>query len=128
MTTTGLEVRVRQGNERAEVGRFTATLSNVVGALREIDRVYVMRATRATWVVADLSRDADEMIVRLEARPSPKKRPVEDMLTAAAALVTGAHRLETLPEVPPLYLPETVSRIAQLATETGHSSGFIEYL
>ena len=38
----------------------------IVKSLREIDRVYLMHGTRATWVLADLSHDADDLSVRLE--------------------------------------------------------------
>lgn len=115
MATTGLEVRVREGRERAEVGRFTRTLDEIVLALREIDRTYLMRGTRATWILADLDHDGDEMVVRLEARPSTRGRPTEDMLVPMRAFVEGAARLYVAAEVPRLFTATTVERIAVLA-------------
>ena len=115
MGTTGLEVRLREGRERAEVGRFTRSLDEIVLALREIDRVYLMRGTRATWILTDLDHDGDDMVVRLEARPSSKKRPTDDMLVPVRAFVEGAARLSEAAEVPRLFTAATVERVAELA-------------
>jgi hypothetical protein len=116
MPTTGLEVRLREGRERAEVNRFTATLNEIVRSLREIDRVYLLQATRATWVLADLAHDADDLVVRLEARLVPTTRELDDMLVPVRALVDGARMLQQEPAVPRLFSPATVSRLARLAT------------
>lgn len=115
MSITGLEVRMHEGRERAEVGRFTRTLDEIVRSLREIDRVYLMRGTRATWVLADLAHDRDEMVVRLEARPSTSSRRTEDMRVPATAFVEGAASLSEIAEVPRLFTPTTVGRLASLA-------------
>jgi len=118
MPTTGLEVRLTEGRERAEVGRFTRTLDEIVRSLREIDRIYLRKGTRATWVMAGLSQDRqrDELIVRLEARPRSSERTAEDMLKPVEALVTGAARLAEVPEVPEYFSPTTVGRLGELAT------------
>ena len=108
-------MRLREGRERAEVARFTKTLDEIVRSLREIDRVYLMRGTRATWVLADLSHQDDEMVVRLEARPSPRQRTTQDMLVPATAFVSGAAQLSEVAAVPDLFLPTTVQRLAELA-------------
>ena len=115
MTTTGLEVRLHEGRERAEVARFTKTLDEIVRSLREIDRVYLMRGTRATWVLADLRHDQAEMVVRLEARPSTHARPSEDLLVPVMAFVAGAASLSEIAEIPRLFTPSTVERLAGLA-------------
>lgn len=115
MATTGLEVRLREGRERAEVGRFTRTLDEIVLALKEIDRVYLQRGTRATWILTDLNHDGDDMVVRLEARPSSRKRPTDDMLVPVRAFVEGAARLNEVAEVPRLFSTTTVERVAELA-------------
>src|SRR5689334_17470340 len=116
MPTTGLEVRLTEGRERAEVARFTRTLDEIVRSLREIDQVYLRRGTRATWVMADLSHDrsSDELVVRLEARPRSSERTAEDMLKPVDALVTGAERLSEIPEVPEYFSQSTVTRLAGL--------------
>ncbi|WP_347268962.1 hypothetical protein [Paracoccus sp. (in: a-proteobacteria)] len=116
MPTTGLEVRLTEGRERAEVARFTKTLDEIVRSLREIDRVYLRKGTRATWVLADLKHDHEELIVRLEARPRSSERTVEDMLRPVDALVIGAERLGEVAEVPEFFLPQTVGRLGELAT------------
>jgi len=115
MTTTGLEVRLHEGRERAEVTRFTKTLDEIVRSLREIDRVYLMRGTRATWVLADLRHDHDEMVVRLEARASTSARTAEDMLVPVMAFVAGAASLNEVAVIPRLFSPTTVERLASLA-------------
>jgi len=115
MTTTGLEVRLHEGRERAEVTRFTKTLDEIVRSLREIDRVYLMRGTRATWVMADLRHDHDEMVVRLEARASTSARTAEDMLVPVMAFVAGAASLNEVAVIPRLFSPTTVERLASLA-------------
>lgn len=113
MPTTGLEVRLTEGRERAEVTRFTKTLDEIVRALREIDRVYLRKGTRATWVMAALSHnpDRDELVVRLEARPRSSARSSEDMLKPVKALVNGAERLAEVAEVPEYFSPATVGRL-----------------
>lgn len=116
MATTGLEVRVQHGRERAEVTRFTKTLNEIVQALREIDRVYLLRSTRATWVLADMRHQADDLVVRLEARLVPAQRAMEDLLVPVRALVEGAAELQVEATVPRLFAPATVSRLAKLAT------------
>lgn len=115
MTTTGLELRMHEGQERTSVSRFTTTLNEVVRSLREIDRVYLQRATRATWVMADLAREQNDMIVRLEARPSNGSRPSSDMLVPVDALISGASILHDQAEVPRLFMPATVERLADLS-------------
>ncbi len=115
MATTGLEVRLHEGRERAEVGRFTRTLDEIVLALREIDRVYLQRGTRAAWILTDLSRDKGDMVVRLQARPSAQKRTADDMLLPVRAFVHGAERLNEVAEVPRYFTSKTVERMAELS-------------
>lgn len=115
MGTTGLEVRLREGRQRAEVSQFTKTLDEIVLSLREIDKVYLRRGTRATWVLADLSHDKEDLVVRLEARPSPRSRPTEDMLVPVSAFVSGAEHLAEVAEVPRLFMPSTVERVLRIA-------------
>lgn len=115
MAATGLEVTLHQGRERAEVSRFTRTLDEIVLSLREIDQVYLTRATRATWVLADLKHRRDNLIVRLEARDVPSAREITDMLVPVKAFVDGAQTLQSEPAVPALWKPQTVSRLAELA-------------
>lgn len=116
MAGTGLEVTLHQGRERAEVTRFTSTLNEIVASLREIDRVYLLEATRATWVLAHLDHSDDDLIVRLEARPVPKSdRGPEDMARAVQALVDGVGVLQIESTVPPLFAPSTVRRVSKLS-------------
>lgn len=115
MAATGLEVRVREGRERAEVVRVARTLTEVVGSLQEIDRVHLLHGTRATWVMADMEREAQDLIMRLEARLVPTGRDQADMLIPAIALVEGAEILQREAEVPRLFAPNTVVRLGRLA-------------
>lgn len=116
MTTTGLEVTLHQGRERAEVTQFTQTLEEIVRALREIDHVYLQRATRATWVMASLTNESDNLIARLEVRRTPAKRELSDFIVPVEALVNGARTLQAVPSVPRLFSPTTVSRMGDLAS------------
>lgn len=115
MTATGLEIRLHEGRERAEATRVARTLTEVVLSLREIDRVHLLRGTRATWVMADMNRQADDLVMRLEARLVPAQREMADMLVPALALVEGAETLRDEPTVPRLFSPTTVIRIGRLA-------------
>ncbi len=123
MATTGLEVRVHEGRERAEVSRVAHTLNTVVWSLREIDRVHLLRGTRATWVMADMERDAHDLVMRLETRFVPANRDHDDMLVPAVALVEGAEVLQREPTVPRLFAPSTVQRLASLAAPAGGVQG-----
>lgn len=80
--------------------------------------VYLMRGTRATWVLADMARDAHELVVRLEPRRVPARRDLADMAVPANALVRGASSLQKDASVPDMFAPSTVRRIAALATPT----------
>jgi len=115
MTATGLEVRLHEGRERAEATRVAKTLNEVVWSLQEIDRVHLLRGTRATWVMADMDRQDQDLILRLEPRNVPAKRDMLDMLVPAEALVRGAHTLTEQPVVPELFAPKTVTRLGALA-------------
>lgn len=119
MAATGLEVRVHEGRERAEAVRLARTLTEVVGSLREIDRVHLLHGTRATWVMADMKRESEELVMRLEARLVPAERDVADMLVPAIALVEGAEALQREAEVPRLFAPNTVARLGRLAEPKG---------
>jgi len=116
MPATGLEVRLHEGRERAEVTRFTRTLDEIVLSLREIDHVHLLRGTRATWVLADLKHEEDDLVVRLEARQVPSRRDWTDMLVPVAAFVDGAAQLREEAAIPPLFAPNTVRRLARIAT------------
>lgn len=115
MTATGLEVRLHEGRERAEATRVAKTLNEVVWSLQEIDRVHLLRGTRATWVMADMDRQDQDLVLRLEPRNVPAKRDILDMLVPAEALVRGAHTLTEQPVVPELFAPKTVTRLGALA-------------
>lgn len=120
MAVTGLEVRLREGRERAEVARFTHTLDEIVRALVEIDQLYLLRSPRATWVLADLSHEVGDMVVRMEARPPAPGRDAADLLVPVSAFVDGAAQLAEVAEVPHLYMPRTVKRVGKIA---GSSAG-----
>lgn len=115
MTATGLEVRLHEGRERAEATRVARTLSEVVWSLQEIDRVHLLRGTRATWVMADMDRREEDLILRLEPRNIPSKRDAIDMMVPAEALVRGVTTLTEQPLVPELFAPKTVTRLGALA-------------
>lgn len=120
MAVTGLEVRLREGRERAEVGRFTRTLDEIARALGEIDHLYLLRGAHATWVIADLWHQADDMVVRVEARPPAPGRDAQDLLAPVSAFVEGAASLAVVAEVPRFYMPSTVRRVGRIA---GSSAG-----
>ncbi|MBB1482633.1 hypothetical protein H5392_02010 [Tessaracoccus sp. MC1865] len=113
-TATGLEVRVHEGRERAEAKRVTNTVDQVLASLHEIDQMYLLRAVRPTWVMADMDRVDQVLVIRLEARHQ-RRREMADLLVPAEALVAGARVLRELPEVPPLFAPRTVQRLGGLA-------------
>lgn len=115
MAATGLEVRVHEGRERAEAVRVARTLTEIVGSLREIDRVHLLHGTRATWVMADMERQDHDLVMRLEARMRPSGRDIADMLVPAVALVEGVDTLQRQAEVPRLFAPTTVVRLGRLA-------------
>lgn len=119
MAATGLEVRVHEGRERAEAVRVARTLTEVVASLREIDRIYLLNGTRATWVMADMERTAQDLVMRLEARLVPTDRDMADMLIPVVALVEGAETLQHEAEVPRLFSPNTVIRLGRLAEPKG---------
>lgn len=115
MDSRGLEVRLHEGRERAEAARVARTLSTVVRTLEEIDQVHLLRGSRPKWVMADMSRRNQDLILRLEPRHAVRDRDLVDMLVPAEALVSGSLALAELPEVPRLFAPVTVSRVAALA-------------
>lgn len=114
MTATGLEVRLHEGLERAEATRVARTVNEVVWALREIDRVHLLHGTRATWVMADMDRREQDLILRLEPRNTPTRRDLRDMMIPAEALVQGTETLAEKALVPELFTPRTVTRVAEL--------------
>lgn len=118
MAGTGLEVRIREGRERAEVSQFTQTLNSIVLSLREIDQVYLLRGTRATWVLDDLTHVQNDLVARLQPRNVPSGRNAADMMVPVEALVAGAEVLQATATVPELFAPNTVTRLAKLATPT----------
>ncbi len=115
MTSTGLEVRLREARERAEATRVARTLNEVVRSLQEIDKVHLLRGTRATWVMADMERRDQELILRLEPRNVPATRGLLDMMVPVEALVRGAEVLSEQPVVPELFAPKTVTRLGAMA-------------
>lgn len=116
MATTGLELRLREGREKAAVHRFTKTLEDVVLALGEIDRLYLHRGSRPTWIIESLQHQANDAIIRLEPRSSSRTRDLTDMRRPIDALVEGVSSLGERAEIPKLYSPETVERIKRIAT------------
>lgn len=123
MAATGLEVRLHQGRERAEVSKFTRTLDEIVLSLREVDQVYLLRGTRATWVLDRVEHQRDDLVVRLGPRNVPSTRDVADMMVPVQALVDGAEVLQDRATVPELFAPKTVTRLAKLATPDGGVQG-----
>lgn len=115
MTASGLEIRLREGRERADVARVTRMLNEIIRSLHEIDRVHLLHGTRATWVVADLDRRDHDLVLRLEPRDVPAKRDRQDMMIPVEALVRGATALTLQPVVPELFAPRTVTRLGDLA-------------
>lgn len=115
MMATGLEVRLHEGRERAEATRVARTLNEVVHSLQEIDRIHLLHGTRATWVMADMDRKQESLILRLEPRHVPAKRDALDMMVPAEALVRGASTLTEQPVVPELFAAKTVTRLGTLA-------------
>ena len=119
MAGTGLEVRMHEGRDRAELSQFTKTLDEIRRSLVEIDEVHLMRGTRATWVVDDIKRSRGDLVVRLRSREkSTKQRDADDMLVPVQALVQGAEVLQTRATVPDLFVPQTVRRLERIATPT----------
>lgn len=114
MTPSGLEVRLHEGRERAEATRVARTLNEVVWSLQDIDKVHLLRGTRTTWVMADLVRRDQDLILRLEAR-TVFTRDLVDMMVPVEALVRGAATLAKQPIVPELFAPKTVTRLGALA-------------
>lgn len=122
MTTTGLEVRLREGREKATVHRFTKTLDDVVLSLREIDHLHLRRGSRPTWVIESLHHEDLDAVIRLEPKSSSTTRDLGDMQRPIDALVEGVQSLGRRPEIPKLYGPDTVERIKRIATpDTGYS-------
>jgi hypothetical protein len=116
MTTTGLEVRLREGREKAAVHRFTKTLDDVVLSLREIDHLYIRRGSRPMWIIESLRHEDQDAVIRLEPRSSSRTRDLADMQRPIDALLEGVKSLDQQPEIPKLYSPETVERIKRIAT------------
>jgi hypothetical protein len=114
MGTNGLEVRIRQGEERADVERFTRTLNRLVAALRVIDGAYTASVIRPKWVVAGLGSEGRDLVARVTARPDQRaKRSVQDMLVPVSALVRGVGLLAEEPEVPPFFVERAVTHLLQ---------------
>lgn len=112
---TGLEVRMRQGEQRPALAQFTSTLGQLSGALREIDRAAVSaRTVRPKWVVEDLSHEGMFYTVRLSANPSTRRDQVS-LLQPVSSLVDGARDLQLEPELPPFYSEATVARLLKVA-------------
>lgn len=119
MGPDGLEVRIRQGEERADVERFTRTLNRLVATLRVIDGAYTASAVRPKWVVAGLSSQGQDLVARVTARPDQRaKRSVEDMLVPVSALVRGVGLLAKQPEVPPLFVERAVTHLLEASQPT----------
>ena len=112
---TALEVRMKQGEHRPALARFTKTLGELSGALREIDHAAIAaRTARPKWVVEDLSHEGKFYTVRLSANPSTR-RDQASLLQPVSSLVDGARDLQSEPELPPFYSEETVARLLRVA-------------
>lgn len=112
-------MRLRTGREGAEATRVARALNEVVWALRDIDKVHLLHTTRATWVMADMHRTDQDLILRLEPRRVPAARDPQDMMVAVDALVRGAATLAEQPVVPDMFAPKTVTRLGDLAVPKG---------
>jgi hypothetical protein len=116
MGPDGLEVRIRQGEERADVERFTRTLNRLVATLRTIDGAYTASAVRPKWVVAGLGSEGRDLVARVTARPDRHaKRSMQDMLVPVGALVRGVELLAEQPEVPPFFVDRAVTHLLEAA-------------
>jgi hypothetical protein len=111
---TALEVKIRPGQERPEVSRFLSVFQQLQGALREIDRAYLLRGSRPTWRFSRFDMDRrGTFVARIVPSGQTQKRPAHDLLVPVQALVDGVAELNDRAEVPRLYWDKTVSRIAQ---------------
>lgn len=114
-TVSALEVRIKQGARHPDVGRFTATLTNLTKALHEIDRAaLVERVERPHWVVSDLDHKDRLFTVRLTASES-RTRDYESLMMPVTALVDGAHVLRQRDELPDYYSESTINRLVAVA-------------
>ena len=95
-----------RGGIAPNLSEFTRTLDEIRFSLRDIDEVYLLRGTRATWVVDDLKHERNDLVVRLQARNVPSNRPLEDMAVPVDALVAGAEVLQERATVPDLFAPK----------------------
>ncbi len=115
MATSALEVRLVQDEERVDLGRFTTTLDQVAGALREIDRsVAPAGSPRPVWIVDDLDRDGPVFLVRLTARTAKVNRSAASLLLPVEAFVDGVRALQAEPELPRFYTPQTVEKVMKI--------------
>lgn len=104
MPTEGLEVRLRQGREHVDVGRFTKDLESIAASLREIDRAAVQDQKRISWVVERLSTVGDWLTVKLVVRPDQRLvRPVSSIAVPVDALVSGVQSLNNESLIPQFY-------------------------
>lgn len=95
--------------------RVIRTLNELVWSLQEIDKVHLLRSTRVTWIMADMNRRDQDLILRLKPRNVPPKRDLLDMMVPVEALVRGATTLAEQLVVPELFAPKTVTRIGAMA-------------
>ncbi|MEU8804776.1 hypothetical protein [Spirillospora sp. NPDC048819] len=118
MKTTALEVRIRPTDGHIELRRLTTTLDQLRLALTDIDRAYIVRASRPKWVVARLGYQKYDLVVRVTATGT-SKRPAQSMLASVDALVSGVESLKEEPVVPDYYSERTVERLLDIS-EPGH--------
>ena len=119
MSTTALEVRLREGVEKVGIARLTETLTQVKVALEEIDRVYQwQRSARPEWVIQQLDQDENDLLIRVTARES-RRRDWSSLLVPVNALVAGVKTLQEVPEVPQYYTESTVERLIKIGAPGG---------
>ncbi|WP_242892384.1 hypothetical protein [Actinomadura litoris] len=113
MSTTALEMHVRQGAEQVELQRLTVALDNLRLALSEIDRSLIDRGSRPRWVITELSQHDQIMQVKVTAAPTPR-RSSASLLEPVDALVSGVAHLQREPELPEYYTKRTVERLLKI--------------
>lgn len=118
MTTTGLELRLREGSQKAAVTRFTKTLDDVVLSLREIDQLYFKHGSRPKWVIQSVNQQHSESVIRFEPRSKSRTRDIQDMQVPIDLFVDGVRSLDDRAEIPKLYAPDTVKRIERIGNGT----------
>lgn len=120
-----LELRIRPRG-RLELTTFSALLLEVRHALLEIDQVALpRRAPRIEWSVVDLQREGDLRMLLAPVR-RPRGRDDSSLAMAPVGLVAGVATLRAAPEIPSLFSPGTVQRVARMGQVV--NEGLVDHL